>query len=425
MLPTRRLALAASFWFASATEWTVVGIVLFPHQIREAVGEANKGRALGLAFALGSLVALVAAPSMGFWSDRRRSAGGRRAPFVLAAAIGSAIVLAVAAASSRTPRFGSLLALIVALQLVHNLGASPLGAWIPDEVPSVQRGRAAGWVSVMRMLGMIAGGALGVAFGALGTRGGYAIAAVTYVVIAPLAWAGSAARLASPDAIDIERTEVPARPLRRALLEPFRDSAFRAIFAMRFVAMMGLFSVQAFLLYFLRDAVPSFRVAGVTLARTAESAAGLFVTVMVVMAVCAASIAGRIRRQTRVVAASLVAQGLAAIVLLFWNEFAVVLATAVLFGAGFGAFQTGTLALASDALPDVNHHGRDMGIWGASLVLPQMFAAPLAGLLLDACNRWGARHGAPVVGYRVLFVGATLCFVVAIGLVTRVGGRRR
>jgi MFS family permease len=56
-----------------------------------------------------------------------------------------------------------------------------------------------------------------------------------------------------------------------------------------------------------------------------------------------------------------------------------------MFGIGFGAFSVMDWALATDVLPNKEEFAKDMGIWSLAMVLPQVVAAPIAGVLLD----WG------------------------------------
>ena len=75
-------------------------------------------------------------------------------------------------------------------------------------------------------------------------------------------------------------------------------------------------------------------------------------------------------------------------------------------------------------LPSAADSAKDLAVWHASLVLPQLMATPIAGGLLDHFQRGAAAAPAGSfaahLGYSVVFWLATAYFVLATVLVRRI-----
>ena len=92
----------------------------------------------------------------------------------------------------------------------------------------------------------------------------------------------------------------------------------------------------------------------------------------------------------------------------------------ILFGIGYGAYQSVDWAMASDVLPSEFDYAKDMGVWHIAWTLPQVIATPIAGLLLDNFQVIGRQHGQPTLGYTVIFFLAAFYLVFGTVLVRRV-----
>jgi MFS family permease len=76
------------------------------------------------------------------------------------------------------------------------------------------------------------------------------------------------------------------------------------------------------------------------------------------------------------------------------------------FGIGYGAYQAVDWALAIDVLPQGESAAKDMGIWHVSLVLPQVLAPALTGVVLSAF-----KESSLLLGYTVVFILTALWFI--------------
>src|SRR5262249_40552643 len=94
-------------------------------------------------------------------------------------------------------------------------------------------------------------------------------------------------------------------------------------------------------------------------------------------------------------------------------------AVGALFGVGYGAYLAVDWALAGDTLPPGASHAQDMGIWPVALVLPQVVAPALTGLVLTV-----SKQASLMTGYTVVFVMTAMWFVLGTVLVREIRGAR-
>jgi MFS family permease len=109
------------------------------------------------------------------------------------------------------------------------------------------------------------------------------------------------------------------------------------------------------------------------------------------------------------------------IFILFAPNFTITALLGLIFGIGYGAYQSVDWAMASEVLPSEDDHGKDMGIWHIALTMPQVIAVPIAGFLLDTFNRASAEGVVPPnFGYTVIFLLATFYFLLGTLLVRKI-----
>jgi Na+/melibiose symporter-like transporter len=183
---------------------------------------------------------------------------------------------------------------------------------------------------------------------------------------------------------------------------PRRDPDFAWVLATRLVMMLGIYSIQTFLQYYMRDAV------GVS---DPEAATTQFVIIVSVASIGSAFAVGWLSDhfgRKRMVYISGFAMALVGLVFVITHSFVLVLAAGALFGLGYGAYLSVDWALVADVLPSHRNFARDMGVWNVASSLPQVIAPVLGGPIIDAFNRAG--HS--VQGYQVLFSMAIIYCIV-------------
>ncbi|HEY3416158.1 MAG TPA: MFS transporter [Armatimonadota bacterium] len=429
-MTTWQQASLSLYWFATSAHWTAILITLLPLQAERIGGGAHKGTTLGAIMLVGALVSMVVAPLFGAWSDRIRTPWGRRRPFLVAGTIGNVLGLLMLAALPAVP--SALIPYVLVfmwIELFNNLATAPYSAFIPDVVPAEQRGSASGWMGLMTMLGNFLGGIMGLLLAFLGGIPGAYIALAVIMVLGML---GTVLTVREPDPV---ATPPPFRleEYFSGLAAPFRSRDFLWVFLTRFLVMLGIFTVQEFLQYYMKDVVGGgadvhrFFFFGTQLADTAHGATSFFVMALLLGAVISSLVAGALSDRygrKRMVYLSGALQGVVAIIFMLTGRFEVVVLLGIIFGLGYGAYQAVDWALATDVLPSKEDHAKDMGVWHIALTLPQVLAVPIAGLLLDHFQKIGQQHGLPTLGYRVIFLLAFLYFVVGTVLVSRVKGVR-
>ena len=196
---------------------------------------------------------------------------------------------------------------------------------------------------------------------------------------------------------------------------PRRDPDFAWVFVTRLVMMMGIYTIQTFLQYYMRDAV------GVA---HPEQATTNFVILVSLTSLVTAFAAGWLsdrfgRKRLVYIAGGLMA--LVGVIFVLTHSYTIVIAAGALFGLGYGAYQSVDWALVADVLPSEKSFARDMGVWNIALSLPQVIAPVLGGPLIDSFTR----SGNPVLGFQLLFSMAIIYCVIGTVTVRYIRGVKR
>ena len=435
--PGRRLTLAdhlsiSCFWLAYNFHWGALLAIVLPSQIALLVGDERKELYNGIIPAIGAALSLVATPIAGALSDRSRSRFGRRRPFmIVGTAINIVFLLALGLFSAGTliyftfagvhwnTMMGVFLLCYLGVQLGNNWAGGPYAGLIPDVVPEDQRGAASGWLALMTALGFLMGA---VAAGRLAGAGTYENP-TNYMWIYGLIAAVLAVFLV------ITVVGVRERPL-AAHAGPFRAGEFARSFLLRgaeyrdfyyvlftrALVTMGIYSVFTFFQFFLRDVI---RVDDPPLQTS------YLIAIIIGAGIPTSLVAGKLsdrygRKPLVYVSGGLMA--LASVIFIvvgmhpslsfmFW--------VGALFGIGYGAYQAVDWALAIDVLPKGESAAKDMGIWHVSLVLPQMLAPALTGVILSVFKGTSI-----LLGYTAVFVLTAVWFILGTVFVRQIRGAR-
>ncbi len=178
--------------------------------------------------------------------------------------------------------------------------------------------------------------------------------------------------------------------------KPRRDPDFAWVLLTRLVMMLGIYTVQDFLQFYMRDAV---KVAH------PEQQTTNFIIILSLTSLFSALIVGWLsdrfgrKRMVYISGCFMAAVGL---IFIITQSLPIVLAAGAVFGIGYGAYTSVDWALVADVLPSHEHYARDMGVWTISLSLPQVIAPILGGPLIDSFTH----SGNPILGYQLLFAMA-------------------
>lgn len=425
-MSTLHQALLSLYWFGSGVHWTIILITTLPAQAQLIGGDAVKGQTLGIVLLFGAFVSMVVAPLFGALSDRIITRFGRRRPWIVVGTLMNVLGLFGLAYFPRANDLSSLPLYIFAFMWVefwNNVATAPYSALIPDVVPIDQRGSASGWYGLMNILGTFIGALAPFLF----TSNGVTNITGLYFFVGIVLFLGMLGTV-----LFVHEPKVTKQPppfllpeFMRGLISPLKDHDFRWVFLTRFLVVMGTFTIQQFLQYYMGDVVKSFNLFGIFTAENAIQATSVFLLLFLVGAL-PSSIAGgilsdRYGRKLMVYISSAFQAIVPIAFILFVPNFSITALLGLLFGIGYGAYQSVDWAMASEVLPSEDDYAKDMGVWHVALTLPQVIATPIAGYLLDTFNRIGSSGGTPsTLGYTIIFALATLYFFLGTVLVRRI-----
>lgn len=332
----------------------------------------------------GALVAGGSNILAGALSDGTRSRFGRRRPWLVIGVTGTAAsYFVILRADTGLELVGG----VLLFQLCLNLLFGPLVALLADQVPPVQRGRAAAFIGLAPPIGTMAGALLvGVALPQESVR---------YAVIAGLLVAATIPVLLltreAPTGAGVLGLTGPRHLANR---RPFRLSRdFAVAWLSRLLIQGGITIVSLFTLFNIQDrvALPG--------GLAPEALLGLLVVGSSLMQVVASLAGGFLsdhlrRRKVFVLAAGLLVAAATAVLALS-TDWRLMAGAFAIFGLGYGLFTTVDAALITEVLPSDRDAGRDLGLSNLANTLPQMFAPVLGAVLLQG-----------VAGYAWLYLAA-------------------
>jgi MFS family permease len=367
--------------------------VLLPNQV-EGIAGTSKETALGIVTAVGALVAALAGPLFGAFSDATTARTGRRRTWIAAGALFGAAGLVVL--SGQHTVVGVTLGWCFA-QAGLNALQTGLNAVVPDQTPVDQRGTVSGWVGLTQSVGVVAGVLLVTMIG-----GGYAgIAAVVVLTAVPFV-------LTSKDPVV---SPVPRINLRAAFrMDALRNRDFAWAWGTRFLVQLGNAMATLYLLYFLRDRVHYEQLFP---GQKADDGLALLIVIYTVATVLTVVIGGWLsdrsgRRKPSVIVSGLV-MAVAAVLLAVWPTWTGAIVAAVVLGLGFGVYLSVDQALITQVLPAAEDRARDLGVINIANSAPQVLGPALAFPLV-----------AYLGGYPVLYLVAAVLTVLGSVFVTRI-----
>ncbi len=395
--------LALSFyWFTSNAQWTALIVIVLPKLALQLVGPDRAGSLVSFLSAVGALLASVAQPLYGTWSDHSRAKWGRRRPFMVVGVAGSMAALVIMGLSRQVR---TMIVAYLMLELFGNLASSPYQALIPDVVSPNQRGEASGYMGLMSQAAIIVGVLLPSVFPI----------ATSLMVLAGLQMTGLIVTLAGvrepPSGFRAAEPAPWHRFFSRFWLSPREHADWWWVFITRFLVMLGFSTLESYLYYYLHF-VQALKNPEPMLDRTL-----IVVTLASLLSVWAAGwLSDRVQRRKPMVITGGILMGLAAVGFVFSRNLWAVLGLAVVFGLGYGTYLSTDWALAVDVLPRHHDAAKDMGLWAISQTLAQTVATFIAGLVLTAA----VTSRGPAVAYELLFLIAFGYFVLGSVLITRV-----
>lgn len=413
-------------WFSLNAQSAALLPIIIPTQILlfvayGPVGSAEQATFLGWLITGASIISLVMPPLIGAFSDKTPGKLGRRRPYIM---IGG---LFVVLSTPLLVTSGDAIIFLIGLTLLmvgRNTITPAYQGLIPDRVPKEQRGTASGYVGGLTILGSVV--SLGLAGWLLGGVNQLSYsksmirfdAGIYYIVTAILMLIGVAITVIGIHEIPFIAGKRASRdPEVKTLtrfsrwfvdywVRPWRSRNFTLVFLTRTLIMTGLAMFMTFIEYYFARVqhVQNFVQATAIVAILALGGG-------VVSGLVFGLLSDRLRRRVPIVCISTLCMSLTSLAFVLFPGYLAnwLLPLGVLFGLGYGAYTSVDWALSIDVLPSLKDAGKDLGLWNASAILPDVFAPLLGSLIINIA----ASYGQTALGYRLVFTAATLLLIIA------------
>ncbi len=404
-MKTRAYAYVAMnvYWFGLAFMWNALHPIVLPALLLRFVPEGLKNTYLGALTFVGLMLAMAIQPLAGAWSDRTRSRWGRRRPWMVAGTLASLGCLAVMAGALQ---LWQLAIGYVLLQVVSNMAHGPAQGLIPDLVPAEHRGLVSGIKNLFDMGGLVVTSLVA------GQLMGNDNPGLAFALIAGVLALSAATTVFTTHESRLTATSAQPRRAISVRADLARYPAYAEMLLSRFLILSGIYILQSFAQYYIRDWLGVPNAAAVT--GNLMAAIGVALTLLVFPA---GWLSDKIGRWTLNIAAGIAASiGIA--LLVFARSVEMVYAFGAIVGMATGVFVSVNWALATDLIP-ADEGGKYLGYTnlataGAGAV------SRLGGPLIDGVN---ALRPGVFAGYPVAFGLAALATLV--GALLLIGVRRR
>ncbi|MBP1701019.1 MAG: hypothetical protein H6Q38_126 [Chloroflexi bacterium] len=384
-----------TYWFGVSFMWNSLHVIILPAVLLHLVSESYKNTILGLLTMAGLLIAMVVQPLSGAVSDRWRSRWGRRRPLM---AFGTSLDFIFLAILAWAGGLGWLAVGYLGLQLSSNIAHGPAQGLIPDQVPAEKLGRASGLKNLLDIAGLAVSTMLMGRLLTMETRQPVeAVAMIAGVLIIAAMITLLSAKEAPTH--DLEHTGSTQQALRGFVtsIPVILKSPFGKLIASRFLFLAGIYGIQVFALYYVRDVIG----AANPIQLTANLLAVITVT-LVFFALAGGWLGDRIGHQRIQYAASIIGV-IGCLLMLAARTPTTLLAFGVVLGIGIGLFMTSNWALAIQNAP-ADQAGEYLGLTNLATAGAGALSR-LQGPFIDGLNN--AYPGA-WWGYTLLFLlGAT------------------
>lgn len=248
-----------AYWFGLSILWNSLHVIILPAVLLNYVPETRKNTYLGLMTFVGLIIAMIIQPISGSISDRWRSRWGKRRPLITLGTTLDFIFLAILGWA------GGLVWLAIGyigLQFTSNIAHGPAQGLIPDRVPPEQHGAASGVKNLLDMGGLVVASLVmgnlldPEAPNALIPLGVVAAVLLIGALITILGTRETPSLGISSDN-EIPSQVQPERPTLARLSSVLRHPAYPWLIGSRFLFLVGIYDIQVFAQYYIRDVIPT------------------------------------------------------------------------------------------------------------------------------------------------------------------------
>ena len=376
------------YWLGLSFMWNSIHPIILPSVLLHIVPEHQKNSYLGVLTFCGLVLAMIIQPISGAASDRWRSRWGRRRPLALVGTGLDFIFLSLLAWS------GNLFIVIlgyVGLQITSNIAHGPMQGLIPDLVSEEQVGLASGLKNLLDMVGLIVASL--VAGSLLSPDDHYPTMIMVVVMgILLISTAVTFFSVKEEPTGDNNRNANKIHLKQVFQIDLKANTSYFWLIVSRFLFLVGIYGVQTFAQYYIRDVMQA--------ANPVKATGDLMASLAIALVIC--SIIGgwltdKIGARIVIYVASLIS-AIGAFLLVFARDIPSLTFFAGILGAGIGLYLSSNWALASRLAPK-EEAGKFLGLTnlataGASAV------SKLGGIPIDVANNAFPGH---YYGYTGLF----------------------
>lgn len=396
-----------AYWLGISFLWNSLHPIVLPAMLLNYVPEDRKNTYLGLLTFIGLILAIIVQPISGAVSDRYQSRWGKRRPFILIGTIFDFLFLSILA------WMGGLLWIVigyVGLQISSNIAHGPLQGLLPDKVPDEQLGAASGIKNLMEMLGLVVASLL--AGRLLDPEAKYP-SLIIVVIMCGLLITALITVFTTKEYQENENSDLKEKR-KTSIVEPFKidfqaNRSFWWLIISRFTFLIGVYGVQTFIQYYLRDVLKVQN----PVQQTGDLLAVITIS-LIIFSLAGGWLSDRFGERVILIAAGILeAIGCALIPFAKTQEMLIVFGS--ILGVGIGLFLTANWALASRLCPK-GQAGKFLGLTNLATAGAGAFAR-LEGPVIDLLN---SMQPGLFLGYRGLFFFSSIGAIVSILLLPKV-----
>lgn len=402
---TAELFTINAYWFGLSTMWNSLHVIILPAMLLNFVPETRKNTYLGLLTFVGLIIAMTVQPISGSLSDRWRSHWGRRRPLIT---LGTALDLIFLALLGWAGGLVWIAIGYIGLQFTSNIAHGPAQGLLPDRIPPQKYGAASGIKNLFDMGGLVAASLI---MGNL-LDPEMARPLIPTIVIAGVLVVSAAVTIlgtrekSSLDVAAEELTENEQLPITRILAD---NPQYAKLIISRYAFLIGIYAVQSFAQYFIRDVIAT--------PNPVKLTGDLMATIalpLIVFTVGGGWIGDRVGHRKLLYSASGIGI-LGSLALMTARTPIQVLIYGAILGLGIGLFLTSNWALLSRMAP-VAQAGAYLGLTNLATA-GSAASGRLIGPGIDMLNNAypGAYHG-----YTAMFAFGAICILLSAILLSRV-----
>jgi MFS family permease len=396
-----------AYWTGLSFMWNSLHVLVLPAVLLNFVPDERKNTVLGLLTFIGLIVAMIVQPVSGTLSDRPRMRIGRRRPWIAAGTLFDLFFLGGLAIAGGLP----LLAVAyIGLQFTSNVAHGPAQGLMHDRVPLNQMGLASGVKNLFDMAGMVLSSLLigrvlmtDNLIPTMAIIAGFLLLGATFTIFG----VRERSMGRSENAEEAEYTN------RSPSIDPRIRHDYGFLILARLLFLLGVYGVQTFAQYFIRDVLD--------VADPVKLTGDLLATIVLTLigfSIVAGYLCDRFgRKPLHVAAAGLISIG--SVLMTTADSPGQILIFGSVIGAGIGLFISANWALANDLAPE-GQAGKFLGLTNIATAGAAAISR-LAGPGIDALN---ALRPGSYLGYDGLFLGTAFFALLSLVVLTRVPGSR-